>query len=291
MQAYFMTISALLAFAANSILCRLALGAQVIDAASFTTVRILSGAMMLAILLLLKAKFRPSTSNIKGMARGKGSWSGALALFVYALGFSYAYVSLETGIGALILFGMVQFTIIAVEVSRGKRFRLPEWLGATVAFVGFVYLVLPTLSTPSFIGAVQMAIAGMAWGVYTLVGKGSTKPLEDTAYNFVRAVPMALIWFAFALPEWRLSASGIWLAVLSGTLASGIGYALWYGALKFIMPFQASVLQLSVPVIAAVGGIIWAGETLEQRLVVSALMILGGVFLVLMSNKLAPQRN
>ncbi len=291
MQAYFMTVSALLAFAANSILCRLALGAQVIDAASFTTVRILSGAMMLAILLLLKTKFHPSSSDNKGMARGKGSWSGALALFVYALGFSYAYVSLETGIGALILFGMVQFTIIAVEVTRGKRFRLPEWLGALVAFAGFVYLVLPTLSTPSFIGAVQMAIAGMAWGVYTLVGKGSTKPLEDTAYNFVRAVPMALVWFVFALPEWRLSASGVWFAVLSGTLASGIGYALWYGALKFIMPFQASVLQLSVPVIAAVGGIIWAGETLEQRLVVSAIMILGGVFLVLMSNKLAPQRN
>ena len=290
MQAYFMTVSALFAFAANSILCRLALGAQVIDAASFTAVRIVSGAVMLMLLLGLTRGLR-SDSNTNDMARGKGSWSGAVALLVYALGFSYAYVSLETGIGALILFGVVQFTIIVVEVSRGKRFRLLEWVGAAVAFAGFVYLVLPTLSTPSFIGAVQMAVAGIAWGAYTLIGKGSTKPLEDTAYNFIRAVPMALVWFAFALPEWRLSASGIWLAVLSGALASGVGYALWYAALKFVMPFQASVLQLSVPVIAAVGGVIWAQESLEQRLILSGVMILGGVLLVLMSNKLAPKRN
>ena len=288
MQALIMTLAALVAFAANSILCRLALGAELIDAASFTAVRIVSGAVMLAVLVLLKT-WLGADKETNVMDRGKGSWSGAVALFVYALGFSYAYVSLETGTGALILFGVVQFTIIAIELSRGKRFSAIESLGAVIAFSGFVYLVLPTLSTPSFVGAIQMAAAGMAWGVYTLIGKGSTRPLKDTTYNFVRAVPMALVWFAFALPEWRLSLSGVGFAVLSGALASGVGYALWYAALRFIVPFQASVLQLSVPIIAAIGGIVWAGELLDRRLVISALMILGGVLVVLCSKKLFRQ--
>jgi drug/metabolite transporter (DMT)-like permease len=263
---------ALIAFAANSVLCRLALGENAIDASSFTVIRLLSG----AIVLLAIIKF--SSTNTESAT--KGSYSASLMLFIYAIAFSYAYITLETGTGALILFGSVQITMILLSLISGNRLHISEWLGVIISFAGFVYLILPGVTTPSVTGFLLMTVAGIAWGIYTLKGRGSTNPLMDTAYNFLRTVPLVIILAIVTINHSHYSTSGILLAVISGGIASGIGYAIWYSALGGLSATQAAVVQLSVPVIAASGGVIFVSEPITLRLIISAALILGGILLV-----------
>ncbi|WP_422138144.1 DMT family transporter [Endozoicomonas sp. ALC020] len=205
-------------------------------------------------------------------------------LFLYAIAFSFAYLSLNTGTGALILFASVQITIIVAELVTGKKLLPVEWLGAFIAFLGFVYLVIPGLSTPSLTGFILMTVSGVAWGFYTLAGRGSQNPLGDTTYNFVRTLPFVLILGLVSIQDSRLSTEGVILAVVSGGVTSGIGYMIWYIALAGLSGTQSAVVQLLVPVIAAIGGVLFTNETLSMRLVLSSLMILGGI-LTLISGK------
>lgn len=264
-----------MAFAGNSILCRLALGEESIDAASFTVVRMLSAVVFLAVILKVSSTDTHHSS--------KGSWKASLVLFLYAITFSYAYISLETGIGALILFASVQITMVLTSLLSGKRLHQFEWLGLMVAFGGFVYLVLPSLSTPSFVGFILMTVAGICWGFYTLAGRGAGNPLSDTAYNFFRTLPLVGILFAVTVQYGELSQKGILLAVLAGGLTSGVGYTIWYTALKGLSATQAAVIQLMVPVIAAVGGVIFSNELFTLRLGIATLLILGGILTVVLA--------
>jgi drug/metabolite transporter (DMT)-like permease len=268
------TVLALIAFAANSVLCRLALGEKTIDASSFTSIRLLSGAVVLFIILQFNRN--------KKSASTRGSWSAALMLFLYAMSFSFAYITLDTGTGALILFGSVQITMILISLISGYRLHVTEWMGVTVAFVGFVYLVLPGVSAPSAIGFSLMTIAGFAWGVYTIKGRDSANPLSDTAYNFSRSIPLVMVLAALTFQYVHVSAEGILLAMISGGITSGIGYTIWYTALGGLSATLAAVVQLSVPVIAAVGGVIFVSEQISMRLTLSALLILGGILMVIL---------
>lgn len=266
------TLFALVAFALNSILCRLALRGEEIDAASFTAIRLISGAVALVLLSLIFSKSNPVR---------KGSWASALFLFVYAACFSFAYLQLSAGMGALILFGAVQVSMIGVALIGGEKPGGLGWLGMIVALGGLVYLVLPGLSAPPLVSAALMAAAGIAWGGYTLRGRGSSDPLGDTAGNFLRAVPMAIIVSAAFIPAFHLSNRGIILAVLSGAVTSGIGYSVWYAVLKQHTATRAAVLQLSVPVLTAVIGVIFLEESMTARLMIAAGLILGGIGLVI----------
>ena len=268
------TCLALLAFAGNSILCRLALGNNVIDAASFTVIRLLSGIIVLLVIFYLTRNNKESTS--------KGSWGASSMLFLYAITFSFAYISLETGIGALILFGSVQITMILASLISGNRLHYSEWIGVVIAFSGFVYLVLPGLTTPSLMGFILMTVAGIAWGIYTLLGRGSNNPLSDTAHNFLRTLPFVAVLIAITFQNSNLSQEGILLAALSGGIASGIGYTVWYIALRGLSITHAAVIQLFVPVLAAVGGVLFANELISLRLVLSSTMILGCIMAVVM---------
>ncbi|MBT3634762.1 MAG: DMT family transporter [Candidatus Marinimicrobia bacterium] len=263
---------ALIAFAANSVLCRLALGSGAIDASSFTVVRLLSGSIVLLVIIGVTRK--SSTQS------AKGSWAASFMLFLYAVTFSYAYISLDTGTGALILFASVQITMILLSLISGTRLHFIEWIGVTVAFAGFVYLILPGVTTPSIMGFLLMTIAGIAWGIYTLKGRGSNAPLLDTAYNFFRTTPLVLILVISTISKANYSFEGILLAVISGGITSGIGYTIWYIALGGLSSTQAAVLQLSVPVIAAFGGVIFVAETITFRLAISATFVLGGILMV-----------
>lgn len=265
---------ALLAFAGNSILCRLALGNNTIDAASFTTIRLLSGIVVLAVILIM--------TNSGCAQTAKGSWRASAMLFIYAVTFSFAYISLDTGIGALILFGSVQITMILASLFSGNKLHYSEWVGVIIAFTGFVYLVMPGLATPSLMGFILMTVAGIAWGFYTLAGRGTKNPFSDTAYNFLRTLPLVIVLIAFTFQSTNLSREGILLAVLSGGITSGLGYSVWYIALGGLSATQAAVVQLLVPVIAAIGGVLFASEMITQRLVLSSLMILGGILAVVL---------
>lgn len=267
---------ALIAFAANSVLCRLALGGSAIDASTFTIVRLLSGVIVLTVILNI------SKINSNSSPSTKGSWPASIALFLYAFTFSFAYVTLETATGALILFGSVQITMILLTIFSGNRLHISEWVGMAIAFAGFVYLVLPGVTTPSVIGFFLMTVSGIAWGVYTLKGRGSKSPIMDTAYNFLRTLPFVIILAIITMKYAHYSAEGILLAVLSGSIASGIGYMIWYSALSGLSVTQAAVLQLLVPVIAAVGGVIFVSESISLRLTVSSAMILGGILMVVL---------
>lgn len=273
MKYIFLTVLALIAFAGNSILCRLALGEGGIDAGSFTTIRLLTG----AIVLWAMVRFRKSHSA----GSAQGSWLSPCMLFLYAVCFSYAYVSLETGTGALILFGAVQMTIILGSLFIGNRLIGVEWSGITVAFSGFIYLMLPGVNTPPVSGFLLMFIAGAAWGVYSLLGKGSINPLMDTATNFIRTVPFVLMLTMVTLSRTNISMEGVILAMLSGGLASGIGYTLWYMALEGITTTQSAVVQLFVPVIAAFAGVLFANEVLTLRLVLASGLILSGILMTI----------
>lgn len=279
MRTAFYTSLALIAFAGNSILCRLALGENAIDAASFTSIRLVSGVVVLVIILSL------TSSNDAPKARG--SWTASTMLFLYAIAFSYAYISLDTGTGALILFATVQITMILVDIFSGNRLRPAEWIGVLIAFFGFVYLVFPGISAPSPAGLALMSIAGVAWGFYTLAGRGSVQPLADTTFNFLRTLPFVAILVATTLPLTTLSTNGVLLAILSGGITSGIGYSIWYMALRGLTATQAAVVQLIVPIIAALGGVIFAAEAITLRLALASILVLGGVLTVILAKQSA----
>lgn len=268
------TLLALIAFAGNSILCRLALGENTIDAASFTAIRLFSGIMVLVLILAISQRKKSTTA--------KGSWLASMMLFIYAITFSYAYISLETGVGALILFAAVQITMILVGLYLGDKLHNIEWFGVIVAFIGFVYLVMPGVSAPSFTGFVLMSISGISWAGYTLLGKNSANPLSDTTFNFLRTSPFLIVLIALTLKQTTFTQEGVILAVLSGGITSGLGYTIWYKVLKDLKSIQAAVLQLLVPILATFGGIIFASEDFSLRLAISTIMILGGIVAVIL---------
>jgi drug/metabolite transporter (DMT)-like permease len=274
-----LTSLAMLAFAGNSLLCRLALKNTTIDAASFTTIRLVSGVVM----LFLIVKLRPRS------AVGRGNWLSAFALFAYAAGFSFAYVSLPAAMGALLLFGAVQATMIGHGLWAGERMRSLQLVGLVLAFGGMVGLLLPGLAAPPLVGSVLMLGAGVAWGVYSLRGKEAGDPTGVTAGNFLRAAPMAVVLGLLLLSGTEMRASvdtsGFYYALASGALTSGIGYAIWYTALPSLKATQAATVQLSVPVIAALGGIVFLGEALTLRLILASIAILGGISLVILERR------
>jgi drug/metabolite transporter (DMT)-like permease len=272
-----LTLLAMIAFAGNSLLCRIALKHTSIDAASFTTIRLIAGAIM----LWLIARMR------HGTATSKGNWLSALALFVYAAGFSFAYVSLPASAGALLLFGAVQATMIGHGIWQGERLKRPQLLGLLLAFSGLVGLLLPGLSAPPLFGAVLMLGAGIAWGIYSLRGKGAGDPIQVTAGNFLRSLPFTAVLSVIFWNKISLNNPGFWYAILSGALTSGIGYAVWYTVLPTLKATTAATVQLSVPVIAALGGILFLGESLTWRLILASLAILGGVVLVILEKQQA----
>lgn len=265
---------ALLAFAGNSVLCRLALAEGVADPASFTAVRLVSGAIVLMGLLAISSK--PSTSS-------KGSWLASIYLLSYAGLFSFAYVSLDTATGALILFGAVQLTMIIVNIFRGQSLQNLEWCGFLLAVFGLVYLLFPEISKPSISGFVMMLVSGIAWAGYTLKGQGSVNALADTAFNFSRTLPLLALLMVPLLGNVQINKEGLVLAFVSGALTSGVGYAIWYSALRGLSTTRAAVIQLLVPILAAIGGVLFANEALSTRLVVSAGLVLGGIMLVVSS--------
>ena len=269
-RVFVLTSLAMIAFAGNSLLCRMALRSSQIDPASFTSIRILSGAV---VLFLVTRTRRVSTV-------GSGDWPSALALFGYAAGFSYAYVDLPAGIGALLLFGAVQVTMIGYGLTTGERLLVRQSSGLVLALAGLVGLLLPGLSAPPPGGTALMIGAGVAWGIYSIRGKAKGDATCKTAGNFLRAAPLALGLNLAMLPSTRPATLGITCAVASGALTSGIGYAIWYSAIRGLKATQAATVQLSVPVIAAAGGIVFLGETLSARLLVASIAILGGVALV-----------
>ncbi len=270
-----LTLLALVAFAANSLLCRLALAHNSIDPASFTAIRIMSGAVALALIVVLPG-WKRATKPI-------GDWISGAMLALYAVAFSYAYTSLTAGTGALILFACVQTTMIGHGLFKGERLRSLQWLGLAAAMGGLLYLVMPGLKAPSPIGAALMAIAGIAWGVYSLRGRGVTEPGLATAGNFVYAAPIACAVMIFARQWQHVSPYGVLLAVISGAITSGIGYVIWYAALPGLTSTRAAVVQLSVPVIAAVGGVLMLNEEPSVRLATASILTLGGVALVVLS--------
>ncbi len=266
---------ALLAFAGNSIVCRLALAQATIDPLTFTLIRLISGALSLAVIVMV-------LSPKRSMGIG-GSWAGAGALFFYAAFFSVAYVSLDTATGALFLFGTVQLSIILIGLYKGRWPNLLEWLGVLISGSGLAYLFWPELSSPSLLGAAFMMGAGVAWGAYTLIGRRSSNPLAETRGNFIRSLVFLPILLLLPNTDVAVSTTGVGLAILSGVVTSGVGYAIWYAAVPALSFIQAGVIQLLVPVIAALGGVVLLGEIIDQRLVVAAGMILGGIFITLMT--------
>jgi len=265
-----LTAFTLIAFAANSLLCRTALGGELIDPISFTTIRLVSGALVLAPISRL-------TNKNKEPQKTKGSWGSGFALFSYAASFSLAYMTLSTGMGALILFGSVQITMIGWALKSGEKLGFVKWVGSVTAVGGLIYLVQPGISSPDPVGALLMCISGIAWGAYSIRGRNASEPVAMTAANFLRSTPLTLIASAFAFSSVCLAPSGIILALLSGTVTSGLGYVLWYQALKNLTTSQASVVQLLVPVLAAFGGVVFLSEQISLRLVTASALILGGV--------------
>lgn len=270
------TSFALVAFAFNSILCRMALRGGEADAAGFTLVRLISGAIALIVISYFFGG---------GKSTKRGNWLSAFFLFAYAICFSFAYLGLTAASGALILFGSVQFTMIATALYRGERPGGLEWLGLAIALGGLVYLLFPGLSSPPLFEALLMAAAGIAWGFYTLRGKGSSDPLGDTTGNFIRTVPMIAIAVIPFFARIDLSTRGTVLAILSGAVASGVGYSVWYLALRHHTATHAAVLQLAVPVIAAFGGVILLSETITNRLLIASALILGGIGMAMLGRR------
>jgi drug/metabolite transporter (DMT)-like permease len=276
-KVFLLTALAMVAFAGNSLLCRFALRQTAIDAASFTLIRIVSGAVCLWLIAQLR----------KGPSAKAGSWPSALALFGYAALFSFAYLHLTAGTGALLLFGAVQATMILWALRKGERLRLAQIAGLLLALAGLVTLVLPGLTAPPLGAALLMLGAGIAWGVYSLRGKGAGDPLRATAGNFLRAMPIAALLSIVMLGSANFDRVGICYAVASGALASGIGYAIWYTALPALKASGAATVQLSVPVLAAAGGIAFLGEQLTVRFVLASAAVLGGIALVILERRAA----
>jgi drug/metabolite transporter (DMT)-like permease len=275
LQTGLLTSLTMIAFASNSVLNRLALAQNTIDAASYTTIRLVTGAITLFVIAALQRKGEQPIL--------RGSWISAAFLFLYAITYSFAYLSLTAGTGALILFGCVQITMIIAALSGGERPHALEWIGLLLALGGLVYLVLPGLAAPPPLGSILMTIAGIAWGFYSIRGRGSQNPLADTAGNFVYTVPMIIFLRSLSLSNIHISTNGIWLATLSGALASGVGYVIWYAALRGLTAIRAAIVQLSVPIIAAWSGVLLLSENMSIRLWVAGVAILGGIALAVFS--------
>lgn len=272
----FYTLFALSAFASNSIFCRLALFEKSIDAASFTAIRLISGAATLvAVSSLSKKKTFPR--NVR--------WPSAAMLFLYAAAFSFAYIRLTAGTGALVLFGTVQTTMLVSALRSGEQPHMGEWGGLLLALTGLIYLASPGLAAPSPIGFVSMVIAGISWGLYSLLGRRSIDPLADTTGNFLYSAPFALMLPLLVFDRIHLTATGVSLAVVSGALASGIGYVAWYAALRGLTATRAATVQLTVPVLAGIAGVVWLSEHVSARLILSSMMILGGVGLAVYTGR------
>jgi drug/metabolite transporter (DMT)-like permease len=273
---------AMLALAANPLLCRMALGAGHIDAASFTSIRVVAGAAMLWLLMAWTRR---------GGERKPVDWRAVVTLFGYMIFFSFAYLSINVGAGALILFGAVLLTMFAVALRSGEHFSPLSWGGLVIAIFGLVYLVLPGVTAPEPVGAALMAVAGIAWGLYSLLGRGEADPLGTTADNFLYAIPLAagvsLVFWSDMHVSWR----GVTMAVLSGAVASGLGYALWYAVLAGMAATRAATAQLSVPVIAALGGVVLLAEPVTARLMISSVATLGGISLVLLQRSSAATKS
>lgn len=305
-KTFLLTSFALIAFAANSVFCRLALGEQQVDAGSFTVIRLLSGSIFLAIFLSVKhVYFSANASDKKDLSNqrsksnndstqndhtknddskksaSKGNWLNAIWLFVYAMTFSYAYIQLDTATGALVLFATVQVTMLLTRVLKGHLLSRAELLGLILAIAGFVYLLAPQVSSPSIVAFALMCISGISWAFYTLAGKKSIDPTSDTIFNFFRTLPFIFIFILININKTFLTLEGVVYAILSGVLASAVGYLLWYKALKTLRHNVAAVVQLLVPVLAAIAGFIFLGESVSEVFVVSSLIILSGILLVI----------
>lgn len=271
LKLFSLTLLAMLAFAGNSLLCRAALLHTSIDPATFTTVRLVAGAMILGVIVSMRHSNEGS----------KGSWLSGFWLFLYAAAFSFAYVGLSAAVGALLLFGVVQITMIAAGLWRGERLQALQEAGFLSAFGGLVVLLLPGLSAPPWQEAALMILAGIAWGMYSLRGQGKGSPVHLTAGNFLKAVPYAVVVSLAFMSSFSVDTAGLAYAVMSGALTSGLGYAVWYAVLPALRATDAAVIQLSVPVIAAVGGVILLNEVISVRLVLASTAILGGIALVI----------
>lgn len=283
---FLLTLLAMIAFASNSLLCRAALKQTRIDAATFTSVRILAG----AIVLWLMVKMR-ETAAVTSDRHAAGTWASGMALFAYAAAFSFAYNTLSAGTGALLLFGAVQATMIFWGLHQGEHLHTIQTIGLIAAITGLVLLVFPGLSAPPIVGSALMLTAGIAWGIYSLRGKGETKPVQATAGNFIRAVPLALIVSLSLLPWARLDRAGILYATVSGAITSGLGYVIWYWVLPELKAASAATVQLSVPVLTATGGILLLGEPITLRYLIASVAVLGGIALVVIEKRSSRTEN
>ena len=300
-RVFILTVVTMTAFAGNSLLCRLALKQTSIDAASFTLTRIISGAIVLWLIVEFRRRLMVDRTaspvverppNLSPVTRQlslprAGNWPSALALFAYAAAFSFAYISLSAGTGALLLFGAVQATMIIWGLRQGEQLRARQWIGLAFALGGLVALLFPGLSAPPLGGSILMLSAGIAWGIYSLRGQASGDPISETAGNFLRAVPLAAVLSVAFLPWASLDRAGIGFAILSGAIASGVGYAIWYTALPGLRAASAATVQLSVPVLAAAGGILFLGESITLRLLFASVAVLGGIALVVIQKRRA----
>ena len=282
-QTALLMLAALVAFAANAVICRWALEAGWIDPVSFTSLRLASGALMLFIVMSLvwwrkRPSTRPGAETIKV---SKGSWKAALILFIYAITFSYGYIEISTATGALLLAAIVQLTMLGYALRAGDRLHGAEWVGVALALIGLLYLVYPKLTTPSWWGLVVICISAYTWALYSLNGRRSKNPLSDTAYNFYRTLPLVVLSSLLFIPFMHLTTEGVFLAVFSGAITSGLGYILWYKALPRISSSLASASQLLVPLMAAFGAAWLIAEPITLHFMLAALLMLGGLGLVL----------
>ena len=270
------TALALVAFAGNSLLCRMALGPAAIDAASFSTLRIVAAAICLWLITVVTRR---------GSVWTQGSWLSALTLFVYAIPFSYAYGLLTAGTGALILFGTVQVTMIGGALFEGERPHARQWVGLLMAIAGLVYLLFPGIASPSPLGGALMTIAGVGWALYSIHGRGAVDPVAQNGGNFIRTLPMLILVSVLALRQQHIETTGAILAILSGAVTTGLGYAAWYSALRGLTATRAALVQLLVPVITVAGGVVLLREPLSPRVVLSAAIVIGGIALALTANE------
>jgi len=279
LRLFALTLSAMLAFAGNSLLCRLALKQTAIDPTTFVVIRVVSGALMLWLVLALRQQSE----------RLEGSWAGALALLAYALAFSFAYTHIPAGTGALLLFGAIQISMILYGLAIGERLAPLQCVGMALAIAGLVALMLPGTDAPPVFYGFLMILSGVAWSIYSLLGRGARNPVAATAGNFIRAAPvaLALLLAQFVMSHVRLDAAGAAYAVASGAVTSGLGYILWYAALKRLNVTRSATVQLSVPVLAALGGTLFLDEPLTVLLVAASALVLAGVSLVILNKRVA----
>ena len=287
MKATLFTIIALVAFAANSLLCRLALAQGYIDAWNFTVIRLLSGAVCLAIIMLLYTKkLNKKAQSSSSVINDIGSWRSSVSLLIYALCFSIAYIELDTGMGALILFSAVQFTMIGWGIYKQERLTAVQWLAFIVAFVAFVYLMLPSQTAPPVMAAVLMSISGVAWGIYSIRGKACVSPLRATTYNFIRSLLVLPILIVVGMSQLKnVRMEGVLLAIASGAIASGVGYSIWYVAMPLLKSTHAAIVQLCVPVLAAIAGAVFLSETLTVQFMLPSSIILLAVLVFTLNKK------